>query len=224
MSQWDVTVAEARKIQDELRSQIDLSSLIKKPQNIAGVDISMNRFSNVLFAGWIVLSFPDLIEIEHSVIKATTRFPYVPGYLSFREIPALLEAYESLKTKPDVTMVDGQGIAHPRRLGIAAHLGLELNIATFGCAKSRLYGVGDEPESIAGSVTYMHDPKSPKEIIGAYLRTKDRVQPVIISPGNKINLAESLDITRRCIRGYRIPEPTRRAHELVNQYRQKEKL
>ncbi len=217
----DVTLPEARKLQQELRACINLSPLGKNVETIAGVDISSNRFSNVLYAGWIVLSYPSLEVIDQSLIKSETKFPYVPGYLSFREIPALLQAYEKLQTKPDVTMVDGQGIAHPRRLGIAVHLGLVLDIATFGCAKSRLYGVGDEPGEEAGSISYMHDPKN-KEVIAAYIRTKDRANPVIISPGNKITLEESLEITRASVRGYRIPEPTRRAHELVNKFRRGE--
>jgi deoxyribonuclease V len=132
-----------------------------------------------------------------------------------------LDAYKKLKTKPDVTMVDGQGIAHPRRLGIATHLGLVLDIPTIGCGKSRLYGVGDVPADESGSVTYLHDPKD-KEIIGAYLRTKERANPVIISPGNHITLEESLEIAGVCVRGYRIPEPTRKAHEIVNMFRRGE--
>jgi deoxyribonuclease V len=217
----NVTFKEARKLQEDLRACVYLQPLGQEPQTIAGVDVSMNRFSNVLYAGWTVLSYPDFIEIDRALAETTTKFPYVAGFLSFREIRALLEAWDKLKTKPDVTMVDGQGIAHPRHLGIATHLGLALDIPTFGCAKSLLYGVGEEPGEEAGSISYMHDPKD-REIIGAYLRTKDRVKPVIISPGNKITLDESLDIARTCARGYRIPEPTRRAHELVNMFRRGE--
>src|SRR3954469_14536127 len=136
----DVTLQEARKIQEDLRASIHLEPLVVKPKTIAGVDISSNRFSNELYAGWVVLSYPDMELQERALVKAVTKFPYVPGFLSFREIPALLEAYSKLKEKPDVTMVDGQGIAHPRRLGIGAHLGLVLDIPTIGCAKSRLYG------------------------------------------------------------------------------------
>jgi deoxyribonuclease V len=217
----DVTFPEARKMQDALRESISLVPLSAKPRHIAGVDVSSNRFSNVLYAGWVILTYPELNIIDRALAKSETKFPYVAGFLSFREIPALLQAYERLNTKPDVTMVDGQGITHPRRLGIAAHLGLVLNIPTIGCAKSRLYGVGDVPGEEAGSKTYIHDPKN-KDIIGAYLRTKDRANPVIISPGHLINLEDSLDIARTCVRGYRIPEPTRRAHEIVNQFRKGE--
>jgi deoxyribonuclease V len=217
----DVTLQEARKIQEGLRASISLEPLKEAPKTIAGVDISSNRFSNVLYAGWVLLTYPDLEIIEHALAKSETKFPYVPGFLSFREIPALLEAYKKLKIKPGVTMVDGQGIAHPRRLGIASHLGLILDISTIGCGKSLLYGVGDEPGEEAGSISYLHDPKN-KEIIGAWLRTKNRSNPVIISPGNRITLDESLDIARTCVRGYRIPEPTRKAHEMVNMFRRGE--
>jgi deoxyribonuclease V len=216
-----VTFPEARKIQEELRSRIRIEEFSEQLNYIAGVDISSNRFSNTLYAGWVLLAYPSLEIIEQALAKLDTKFPYVPGFLSFREIPALLEAYEKLKIKPDVTMVDGQGIAHPRRLGIAAHLGLVLDIPTIGCAKSLLYGVGDEPLGKAGSVSYLRDPKD-KEIIGAYLRTKERAKPVIISPGNRITLEQSLDIARTCARGYRIPEPTRCAHETVNMFRRGE--
>jgi deoxyribonuclease V len=217
----DVTFPEARKIQEDLRASIRLEQLKKEPETIAGVDISSNRFSNVLYAGWVVFTYPGLELIERALAQSETKFPYVPGFLSFREIPALLQAYDKLKTKPDVTMVDGQGIAHPRRLGIATHLGLVLDIPTIGCAKSLLYGVSDEPGDEAGSMTYLHDAKN-KEIIGALLRTKDRSNPVIISPGNHITLEQSLDIARTCVRGYRIPEPTRRAHDTVNMFRRGE--
>jgi deoxyribonuclease V len=217
----DVTLSEAREMQKELRSRINLEPMRVVPKVIAGVDISSNRFSNILYAGWIVLTYPGMEIVEYSLAKSETAFPYVPGFLSFREIPSLLEAYKNLKTKPDVTMVDGQGIAHPRRMGIATHLGLVLDIPTIGCAKSRLYGVAEVPGYEAGSVSYMHDPKT-KEVIGAYLRTKDRTNPVIISPGNRITLEESLEIARTCVRGYRIPEPTRKAHEIVNMFRRGE--
>ncbi len=219
---WNVKLPEARKIQEQLRAEVSIKPIGITPKIIAGVDVSMNRFSNTLYAGWIVLSLPDLIEIDHGLAVMDTTFPYVPGFLSFREIPALLKAFEKLKVRPDIVMVDGQGIAHPRRLGIATHLGLVLDIPTFGCAKSRLYGVGDDPGDEAGSVAYLHDPKSPKETIGAWLRTRDHVKPVLISPGNRITLEESLELTRDCVRGYRIPEPSRCAHELVNSFRKGE--
>lgn len=217
----DVTLPEARKMQEELRASIRLTPLKSELKTIAGVDISSNRFSNVLYAGWVVLSYPQMELIERSLFKSETKFPYIPGFLSFREIPALLKAYEKLNTKPDITMVDGQGIAHPRRMGIGAHLGLVLNIPTIGCAKSLLYGTYDSLPEGVGSISYLHDPKN-GEKIGALLKTKDRANPVLVSPGNLITLEEALDITRNCVRGYRIPEPTRKAHEIVNMFRRGE--
>jgi len=216
---WDVTIAEATAIQKELRSQIRLEPLPKPPRTIAGADISYNRFSDDFFACVVVLSLPDLSEVERVFARGVATFPYVPGYLSFREIPTLLKAFEKLKAMPDVIMADGQGIAHPRRLGIATHLGLVLDIPIFGCGKSLLYGVGEQPAQKKGSVSYLHDRSDPEDILGAYVRTKDGVKPVIVSPGHRITLEESIRLALDTTRGYRIPEPTRRAHDLVNAFR-----
>lgn len=218
---WDVTVSEATAIQNELRTEIRLEPLKKQPKRIAGADISYNRFSDDFFACVVVLSLPDLQEVERSFATGVATFPYVPGYLSFREIPTLLKAFGKLKTKPDVVMADGQGIAHPRRMGIAAHLGLLLDTPIFGCGKHKLFGVGPEPSPERGSVCDLKDPKT-NEIIGAYVRTKDKVAPVIVSAGHKITLEESIALTLQTSVGYRIPEPTRRAHNLVNQFRKGE--
>jgi deoxyribonuclease V len=151
-------VAEATAIQNELRTQIRLEPLRHRPKTIAGADISYNRFSDDFFACVVVLSLPSLEEAEVVYAKGVATFPYVPGYLSFREIPTLLHAFAKLKNKPDVIMADGQGIAHPRRMGIAAHLGLLLDIPTFGCAKHRLFGVGEEPDRHRGSTSMLRDP------------------------------------------------------------------
>ncbi|HWO07365.1 MAG TPA: endonuclease V [Candidatus Paceibacterota bacterium] len=132
-------------------AEIRLEKLLAAPKTIAGVDVSSNRFSNELYAGVVVLSFPDLAETGRALAKATTNFSYVPGFLSFREIPVLLKAFKKLKTKPDVLFVDGQGIAHPRRMGIASHLGLVLDTPSIGVAKRVLYGVGREPAAAAGT-------------------------------------------------------------------------
>ncbi len=212
------TVEEAAARQKALRPLIRLQKLPRPPQTIAGADISYNRFSDDFFACVVVLSLPDFIEVERVFARGTATFPYVPGYLSFREIPTLLKAFEKLKRKPDAVMADGQGIAHPRRLGIAAHLGLILDVPTFGCGKSKLFGVAKEPGESRGSVSNLADPKT-AEIIGALVRTKQRAKPVIISPGHKITLEEAVALTLQTARGYRIPEPTRRAHELVNEFR-----
>jgi deoxyribonuclease V len=215
------TVAEATNIQDQLRKEIRIESLGKEPCTIAGADISYNRFSDDFFACVVVLSLPDLEVVESVFAKGVATFPYVPGYLSFREIPTLLKAFEKLKTKPDVVMADGQGIAHPRRMGIATHLGITLNLPIFGRAKHKLFGAGSAPLAQRGSISLLHDPKT-DETIGALVRTKDNVAPVIISPGHKITLEESVELTLRSAKGYRIPEPTRLAHDLVNEFRRGE--
>jgi len=218
---WDVSIPEATKLQNGLREKVRLEPLKKKPRTIAGADISYNRFSDDFFATVVVLSLPGLDEVEKVFAKGVATFPYVPGYLSFREIPTLLKAFEKLKVMPDVVMADGQGIAHPRRMGIAAHLGLLLDVPMFGCGKSKLFGVGEQPEESRGSVSFLHDPKN-NETVGALVRTKDKVAPVIISAGHKITLEESIELTLQTGRGYRIPEPTRLAHNLVNQFRRGE--
>jgi len=222
---WDVSVIEAAKIQNELRSKIRIEKLEKKPGLIAGVDVSSNRFSNTLYAGFVVLTFPALEEVERACATFETTFPYVPGYLSFREIPALLKAFEKLTMKPDVVCVDGQGIAHPRRMGIAAHLGLALDIPSVGFAKSILYGHAGEPKLTSGSIEYLRDPKT-NEIIGAKVRTKAKCKPMVVSPGHRTSVDDAIELCLATTRlpagkagGYRIPEPTRLAHEAVNQFR-----
>ena len=217
---WDVSIQEATQIQKNLRGKIRLTALRRQPRTVAGADISFERFSDRFHAAIVVLSYPDLEVIETATATLRVRFPYVPGYLSFREVPALAKAYDKLKIKPDVIMMDGQGIAHPRRLGVATHFGLGLDIPTIGCAKSLLYGAGTAPAPRKGSVSYIRDPKG-SDSIGAYVRTKDGVKPVIISPGHRITLEESIDIALHCVRFHRIPEPTRLAHDLANSARKK---
>jgi deoxyribonuclease V len=218
---WNLTPKEAVALQKELREQVKLVPLQHPPMIVGGCDVSMNRFAKEGFAGFVTLSFPELTLIDHAVVKDTIPFPYVPGLLSFREIPMLLKAWEKLKTKPDVLIVDGIGIAHPRRLGIASHLGLVLGIPTIGCAKSVLTGVYEEPGNEPGNVSYLYD-KNTKEVIGAALRTKRNVKPVFVSPGHLITLLESIDLVYACVRKHRLPEATRFAHNTVNEYRIKD--
>lgn len=218
VASWNVTPKEAIELQKKLREEVELVPLAKMPALVGGCDVSMNRFAKEGFAGFVTLNFKTLEIVDHAVVEDLIPFPYIPGLLSFREIPMLLKAWDKLKTKPDVLLVDGIGIAHPRRLGIASHLGLILGIPTIGCGKSVLYGTYDEPAEKAGSVSYMHDPKT-KEIIGAALRTKDKVKPMFISPGHLITLEDSLSVVRACVRKHRLPEPTRAAHNTVNEYR-----
>ena len=215
---WNLTPKEAVALQKELRDEICLEPLSAEPKLIGGADVSMNRFAKEGFAGFVTLDFANLEMIDHAVTKEVIPFPYVPGLLSFREIPMLLSAWEKLATKPDVLVVDGIGIAHPRRLGIASHLGLMLDLPTIGCAKSVLTGVYEEPDDEPGSVADLVDPKT-GEVIGAALRTKRGVKPVFISPGHRITLEEAVNLVSRCVLKHRLPEPTRFAHMTVNEYR-----
>jgi deoxyribonuclease V len=216
---WSVTPAEAIAIQKELRQQIRLAPLRKQPELIAGADVSMSLYATTGFAGFVTMSYPNLIPQGESVVEGNINFPYIPGLLSFREIPMLQAAWDGLKTKPDLIIVDGVGIAHPRRLGIASHLGLILGVPTIGCAKSVLTGIYEEPGSEPGLVSYLYDRSDREEKIGAALRTKRGVKPVFISPGHLITLEESIEIVRKCVVRHRLPEPTRRAHLAVNDYR-----
>jgi deoxyribonuclease V len=212
----ELTPAEAVAMQQELRDKIQLTPLTKPVKTIAGADISFNKYSETVYAGIIVLSYPEMKPIAESTIIAATRFPYIPGLLGFREVPALLEAWNKLETKPDVLVLDGQGIAHPRRMGIATHFGLVAQTPTIGCAKSLLTGKYEEPQDIPGATMPLKDRE---EVIGTVLRTKRKCNPVYISPGHLITMQESIDIIMKCIAAYRIPEPTRLAHLLVNRIR-----
>jgi deoxyribonuclease V len=209
---------ESLPLRKRLQGEVKLVPLTQPPTIVGGCDVSMNRFAKDGFAGFVTLTYPDLELIDHAVVQDVIPFPYVPGLLSFREIPMLVKAWEKLKTKPDVLLVDGIGIAHPRRLGLASHLGLVLGIPTIGCAKSVLTGVYEEPGNEPGDFSYLHDKKI-EEVIGAALRTKRNVKPMFISPGHLITLQESIDLVYSCIRKHRLPEPTRLAHNTVNEYR-----
>jgi deoxyribonuclease V len=217
---WNVTPREAVELQKSLRERVRLQPLRKKIKTIAGADISFNKFSPVVYAGLVVLSLPSLEIIEEVGVVSETKFPYVPGLLSFRETPSVLEAWAKLKTEPDAVMFDGQGIAHPRRVGIASHVGLLINRPTLGCAKSVLVGKFEEPGRERGSWSEMID-KS--EVVGAALRTKANVSPVYVSPGHLIDLEGAVSLALECDGGYRQPEPTRRAHLLVNALRRGER-
>jgi len=216
---WDVTPEEAIKIQNKLRSLVKIEALQGEIRYIAGADVSFDKGSNIVYAGVVVLKFPELEEVDRSLLITEVNFPYIPGLLSFRESPALIKAWEKIKIEPDVVIIDGQGIAHPRRFGIASHFGVLIDKPTIGCAKSLLVGKYEEPSPKAGNYSYLYDSG---EIIGAVLRTRDEVQPVFVSIGHKITLESSIKIVLSTIRGYRIPEPTRQAHILVNALRRGE--
>lgn len=217
---WDLTPKEAIAVQQQLRSLVRLEPLTREVKTIAGADISFNKFSEVVYSGIVVLSLPDLQIVESSSVRSTAKFPYVPGLLSFREAPSLLEAWERLKIKPDVLMLDGQGIAHPRRLGIASHMGVLLDWPTIGCAKSILVGRHGDLAAEAGNRAPLVDRG---ELVGVALRTKNNVAPVYVSPGHLIDLDSAVDLVMRSVTKYRQPEPTRQAHLLVNQMRTADK-
>ncbi len=217
---WTLAPREAVELQKELRAEVRVTPLTRSIKTIAGADISFNKFSTTVYAGLVVLALPTLEVIEEVGVVSETAFPYVPGLLSFREAPSVLEAWAKLKTEPDAVMFDGHGLAHPRRIGIASHVGLIIERPTLGCAKSVLVGKYEEPEKTRGAWTEMLDKG---ETIGAALRTKTNVQPVFVSVGHLIDLASAIALTLQCDGGYRQPEPTRRAHHLVNALRRGER-
>lgn len=217
---WNLTPREAVELQKRLRDEVRIAPLAREIKTIAGADISFNKFEPTVYAGIVVLSFPELEVIEEAGVVSETNFPYVPGLLSFRETPSVLEAWSRLKTEPDALMLDGQGLAHPRRVGIACHVGLLIERPTLGCAKSVLVGKYEEPQKERGAWTKLIHKD---EVVGAALRTKRNVQPVFVSPGHLIDLEGALDVTLRTDGGYRQPEPTRRAHLLVNALRRGER-
>ena len=208
---WDVNPEEARSLQNGLREQVVRTDRFGRINTVAGVDIGLKK--DIARASVVVLSFPELQVVESVVTESPVRFPYIPGLLSFREIPPLLTAFTQLQTEPDLVIVDGQGIAHPRRFGLASHLGLILDKPTIGCAKSRLWGRYEEPETEQGSYTYLMDKD---EVIGAAVRTRRNVQVVYISIGHRISLDSARTLTLACCRGYRLPETTRYAHNAAS--------
>jgi deoxyribonuclease V len=209
---WAVTPREAVARQRELAPQIVDFGAPSHVRLVAGVDVAVGgRFGRTPGRGAVVvLECPSLEPLEQSVIEKEVQFPYVPGLLSFREIPVLLPAFAQMKAVPDLLMVDGQGRAHPRRMGLASHLGLLLDLPTIGCAKSKLIGEFRDLGVKRGSVASLTDQG---EVIGAAVRTKDGVNPIYVSVGHRIGLDEAIDWTLRLSRGYRLPEPTRLAHQ-----------
>jgi deoxyribonuclease V len=210
---WDVSAQEAIQLQKELRSRLDLTKLSSPIRRVAGADVSFSRKSGRIWAGVVVLSFPELSRIEEKWVQDKVSFPYIPGLLSFRELPVLLKVIKRLKTDPELIICDGQGIAHPRGLGLASHLGLLVDMATIGCAKSRLVGEFSEVEEQKGSSAPLW---YKEQVVGAVVRTRRGVKPLFISPGNRITLDESVKIVLACCGKYRMPEPTRQAHLLVS--------
>jgi deoxyribonuclease V len=227
---WNLSYSEAIALQKSLRAKVRLIELKDRPKTVAGLDCALSKDNQKIIAAVVVLSMQttqqdlwgpvesssfEIIETTNAVQKIS--FPYIPGLLSFREAPACIDAVEKLKIEPDVFIIDGQGIAHPRRFGIASHLGLFLDKPTIGCAKSRLFGNFEEPSPEKGSYSPLKDGN---EIIGAVVRTRANVEPVFVSVGNKCLLNDAIKITLDCTTKYRIPEPTRLAHQAVSQLKQ----
>jgi deoxyribonuclease V len=219
LHEWDVSPADARRIQERLAGELVLEGELGRPRTIAGADVAFDKPGKTAFAAVVVYDFPSLERIGTATARAPLTFPYVPGLLSFREGPVLLAALERLATSPDIILFDGQGIAHPRRFGLAAHMGLLLDVPTVGCAKSRLVGQFDEPAGAAGSRSTLRDRG---DVIGAVLRTRDGVRPVFVSPGHRIGVEGSIEAVQACLDGLRIPKPTREADALVGRLKRGE--
>jgi deoxyribonuclease V len=210
---WPKTAEEAITLQNLLRKQVSTEDQIGSVQYVAGADVGFENEGTITRAAVAVLTYPDLIMVEFAVARKPTDFPYIPGLLSFREIPALLEALSQLKTQPDLILVDGHGTAHPRRLGIASHLGVLIDTPTIGVGKSLLVGKYEEvPQERGAWKPLMHR----GDTIGAVLRTRKGFNPLFISGGHKVSLATAIDYVLRCSPKYRLPETTRRAHDLAS--------
>ena len=210
---WDLTPHEAVTLQQELRQYLITTDQLGMVETVAGVDAGFEQDGTITRAAVAVLSYPELELLATAIARRPTRFPYIPGLLSFREIPAVLDALAQLPITPDLLLCDGQGIAHPRRLGIASHLGLVTAIPSIGVAKTRLWGTHGPVPAERGRWTPLRDGA---EIIGAVLRTRVGVKPLFISSGHRISLATALGYVMGCCTRYRLPETTRQAHRLAS--------
>jgi len=210
---WRISIAQAKELQYQLEARVSKDNEVVNPHFIAGLDISVKKGQEIATATAVVLRYPELEVVEVKIAQGKLSFPYIPGLLSFREAPLTLAACEQLTITPDLVLVDGQGVAHPRRFGLACHLGLFLEIPTIGCAKSLLCGNYDKPGIEPGSFTNIIDKG---EVIGAALRTKPGIKPVYVSTGHKIDLQTAIHWVMNCCRGYRLPEPARLAHQVAS--------
>ena len=237
---WNLPYSQARELQTQLACKVQFTPIKNPPRLIAGLDCALSKDKRRILAAAVVLRVPNADEglwapleqpgfelIETATASRKMTFPYVPGLLSFREAPVCIAAVEKLKKEPDAFIIDGQGIAHPRRLGLAAHLGLFFDKPTIGCAKSRLIGEFEEPPLEKGAYSLLMGKRTIEpeakyerrdtryETIGAVLRTRSNVKPVFISVGNKCTLKNAIEMTLSCVTKYRLPEPTRLAHQTV---------
>lgn len=209
---WLLEPDEAAALQTRLRERLVLTWDGRTVNSISGVDVSYT--GNQACAAIVVLHYPDMTPLSAVTAVASITFPYIPGLLAFREGPIILAAWEKLSYKPDVLMFDGQGIAHPRGLGIAAHIGILLDIPTIGVAKSRLYGQYDKVGLLSGDQSELRDEHDPEKIIGAVVRTREKSKPLFISPGHLIDLEHAIASVLAGSQGYRLPEPIRYAHKM----------
>jgi deoxyribonuclease V len=207
---WDLSPKEAFKLQSDLAAKVERQSRLGPVRHVAGIDVSVR--DDVTRAAVVVLDFEGLKPIDYAIATRPVSFPYVPGLLAFREGPVVLDALKRVGTAPDLLVFDGQGLAHPRRLGIASHIGLLVDMPAIGCAKSRLCGQHDEPGEEPGKSASLVDKG---EIIGAVLRTRRGVKPVYVSIGHRVDLATSIEYVFASCRGYRLPETTRWAHRVA---------
>ena len=213
MHSWNLSPTEAIALQRELRTRLILNDQLGIVRRVAGVDVGFEASGTLTRAAVAVLRYPELEVLETAIARRPTEFPYIPGLLSFRELPAVLDALEQLREPPDLLLCDGQGIAHPRRLGIASHLGLLVDIPSIGVAKTRLCGMHDPLPDRRGAWTPL---RINDEIIGAVLRTRSGVKPLYISPGHRISVETALAYAMACCTRYRLPETTRHAHRLAS--------
>ena len=207
-----MTPAEARLIQLSLRDRLERRDRMGEIRRVAGADVALDLAGGKAIAGVVVYSFPELEEIERAWAEQPLRFPYIPGLLSFREMPAILAAFERVRNEPDLIFYDGHGYAHPRRFGIACHLGLVLDCPTIGCAKSRLIGRHEEPPAERGGWAPLEDKG---ERVGAVLRTRSGVKPIYVSVGHRVSLERAIEFVLAVSDRYRIPRPTRDADLFV---------
>ena len=210
---WSLSPKQAARLQEDLADRLVLSWDDRPVTTVAGVDVSVKR--GLSRAAIVLLSYPDLEPLEGVTAEMPTPFPYVPGLLTFREGPVVLKAWAKLSRPPDVVLFDGQGIAHPRRIGLAAHMGLWLDRPTVGCAKSRLYGTHSMPGPRKGEEVPLFDERDETRVIGCVLRTRENVKPLFVSPGHLIDVHTAAQLTLACCPKYRLPEPTRQAHRLA---------
>jgi len=215
-TRWNLTPRQAMRLQESLRERVELEDRFGDIRHVAGADLAFDPETEVAFAGVVVYRFPGLEEVERRMARRKLRFPYVPGLLSFRECPILLAAFARLETEPDLILIDGHGRAHPRRFGIACHIGILFDKPTIGCAKSRLVGEHQEPGERAGATAPL---MLEGERLGVVVRTRDGVRPIYVTTGHRVSLDSAVGLVKQCLDGFRIPKPTREADHYVRDLR-----